>query len=254
MSFKHKKSLGQNFLTNEKILNNIVNSLSINPRDLIIEIGPGQGALTKRLVKLEAKVIAFEIDERLKEYLDKIDGNIDIIYKDILEVEINDYIQEYENVYVVANLPYYITTPIINKFLRITKVKEMIIMVQDEVANRINAGVGTREYGYFTVMVQSYFTVKKLFFVSRTSFNPIPKVDSAVIKLTRNKSYLDVDEKSYDELVKNAFKMKRKNLKNNLYMYDLEKIAGVLKKYNLDLSNRAEDVPIEVFEEIVTVL
>ena len=254
MSFKHKKSLGQNFLTNEKILNNIVNSLSINPRDLIIEIGPGQGALTKRLVKLEAKVIAFEIDERLKEYLDKIDGNIDIIYKDILEVEINDYIQEYENVYVVANLPYYITTPIINKFLRITKVKEMIIMVQDEVANRINAGVGTREYGYFTVMVQSYFTVKKLFFVSRTSFNPIPKVDSAVIKLTRNKSYLDVDEKSYDELVKNAFKMKRKNLKNNLYMYDLEKIAGVLKKYNLDLSNRAEEVPIEVFKEIVTVL
>lgn len=254
MSFKHKKSLGQNFLTNEKILNNIVNSLSINPRDLIIEIGPGQGALTKRLVKLEAKVIAFEIDERLKEYLDKIDGNIDIIYKDILEVEINDYIQEYANVYVVANLPYYITTPIINKFLRITKVKEMIIMVQDEVANRINAGVGTREYGYFTVMVQSYFTVKKLFFVSRTSFNPIPKVDSAVIKLTRNKSYLDVDEKSYDELVKNAFKMKRKNLKNNLYMYDLEKIAGVLKKYNLDLSNRAEEVPIEVFKEIVTVL
>ncbi len=254
MSFKHKKSLGQNFLTNEKILNNIVNSLSINPRDLIIEIGPGQGALTKRLVKLEAKVIAFEIDERLKEYLDKIDGNIDIIYKDILEVEINDYIQEYENVYVVANLPYYITTPIINKFLRITKIKEMIIMVQDEVANRINAGVGTREYGYFTVMVQSYFTVKKLFFVSRTSFNPIPKVDSAVIKLTRNKSYLDVDEKSYDELVKNAFKMKRKNLKNNLYMYDLEKIAGVLKKYNLDLSNRAEEVPIEVFKEIVTVL
>ena len=254
MSFKHKKSLGQNFLTNEKILNNIVNSLSINPRDLIIEIGPGQGALTKRLVKLEAKVIAFEIDERLKEYLDKIDGNIDIIYKDILEVEINDYIQEYENVYVVANLPYYITTPIINKFLRITKVKEMIIMVQDEVANRINAGVGTREYGYFTVMVQSYFTVKKLFFVSRTSFNPIPKVDSAVIKLTRNKSYLDVDEKSYDELVKNAFKMKRKNLKNNLYMYDLEKIAGVLKKYNLDLSNRAEEVPIEVFKEILTVL
>ena len=254
MSFKHKKSLGQNFLTNEKILNNIVNSLSINPRDLIIEIGPGQGALTKRLVKLEAKVIAFEIDERLKEYLDKIDGNIDIIYKDILEVEINDYIQEYENVYVVANLPYYITTPIINKFLRITKVKEMIIMVQDEVANRINAGVGTRKYGYFTVMVQSYFTVKKLFFVSRTSFNPIPKVDSAVIKLTRNKSYLDVDEKSYDELVKNAFKMKRKNLKNNLYMYDLEKIAGVLKKYNLDLSNRAEEVPIEVFKEIVTVL
>ena len=254
MSFKHKKSLGQNFLTNEKILNNIVNSLSINPRDLIIEIGPGQGALTKRLVKLEAKVIAFEIDERLKEYLDKIDGNIDIIYKDILEVEINDYIQEYENVYVVANLPYYITTPIINKFLRITKVKEMIIMVQDEVANRINAGVGTREYGYFTVMVQSYFTVKKLFFVSRTSFNPIPKVDSAVIKLTRNKSYLDVDEKSYHELVKNAFKMKRKNLKNNLYMYDLEKIAGVLKKYNLDLSNRAEEVPIEVFKEILTVL
>ena len=254
MSFKHKKSLGQNFLTNEKILNNIVNSLSINPRDLIIEIGPGQGALTKRLVKLEAKVIAFEIDERLKEYLDKIDGNIDIIYKDILEVEINDYIQEYENVYVVANLPYYITTPIINKFLRITKVKEMIIMVQDEVANRINAGVGTREYGYFTVMVQSYFTVKKLFFVSRTSFNPIPKVDSAVIKLTRNKSYLDVDEKSYHELVKNAFKMKRKNLKNNLYMYDLEKIAGVLKKYNLDLSNRAEEVPIEVFKEIVTML
>lgn len=254
MSFKHKKSLGQNFLTNEKILNNIVNSLSINPRDLIIEIGPGQGALTKRLVKLEAKVIAFEIDERLKEYLDKIDGNIDIIYKDILEVEINDYIQEYENVYVVANLPYYITTPIINKFLRITKVKEMIIMVQDEVANRINAGVGTREYGYFTVMVQSYFTVKKLFFVSRTSFNPIPKVDSAVIKLTRNKSYLDVDEKSYHELVKNAFKMKRKNLKNNLYMYDLEKIAGVLKKYNLDLSNRAEEVPIEVFKEIVAVL
>lgn len=254
MSFKHKKSLGQNFLTNEKILNNIVNSLSINPRDLIIEIGPGQGALTKRLVKLEAKVIAFEIDERLKEYLDKIDGNIDIIYKDILEVEINDYIQEYENVYVVANLPYYITTPIINKFLRITKVKEMIIMVQDEVANRINAGVGTREYGYFTVMVQSYFTVKKLFFVSRTSFNPIPKVDSAVIKLTRNKSYLDVDEKSYHELVKNAFRMKRKNLKNNLYMYDLEKIAGVLKKYNLDLSNRAEEVPIEVFKEIVTVL
>ena len=154
----------------------------------------------------------------------------------------------------VANLPYYITTPIINKFLRITKVKEMIIMVQDEVANRINAGVGTREYGYFTVMVQSYFTVKKLFFVSRTSFNPIPKVDSAVIKLTRNKSYLDVDEKSYDELVKNAFKMKRKNLKNNLYMYDLEKIAGVLKKYNLDLSNRAEEVPIEVFKEILTVL
>lgn len=257
MKFQTKKSLGQNFLHDPNILKNIARSTNATKKDLIVEIGPGMGALTKELVKTESKVISFEIDTRLKEYLDKIDAdNLKIVYDDFMKVDLKKYISEdkYDNVYVIANIPYYITTPIIKKILSSDiYIKNVVLLVQKEFADRICAKCGTREYDSLTVYLSYYYNINKLFNVSASSFTPRPKVDSAVIKLSRKSKDIKDNPKLF-KIVDNAFKFKRKTLKNNLKMYDWNIVKNVLNNYKESETVRAEQLPLEFYIELSQVL
>lgn len=251
--FNFKKKYGQNFLNNDNILNKISSSICVSEKDKIIEIGPGAGALTKKLVKLGCDVIAFEIDATLKKYLDEIEyNNLTVIYNDFLNVNLSDYFNQDQKLFVVANIPYYITTPIISKFIKENYVPEsMVLMVQKEVAERLSSKCHNSDYGAITVILNYFFDIQYLFTVDRNNFYPIPNVDSAVIKLDKKyKKKIADDYEKFETLVYNAFKQKRKNLKNNLINYDLSKIEIILKKHSLDLTNRAEDLDYEVFVEI----
>ena len=253
--FKHKHSLGQNFLKDKKVLIKIIDSVDVKEDDLIIEVGPGQGALTKYLKLFRANLRCYEIDKRVKKYLDSfIDEKTEIIYEDFLNVDLNKQVKDikYNDLYVIANLPYYITTPIIEKIINSKiDVKAMVLMVQNEVADRLAAKPGSKDYGAITVYLNYYFNVEKLFVVNRNSFDPVPNVDSAVIKLARKDNKYQVNEDLFFKFVKDAFAMKRKNLKNNLSKYDLKLIEPILSKYNLTFQDRAENVSLECFIEIV---
>lgn len=251
---KLKKSLGQNFLIDRNIIKKIKESLNIKGDSLIIEIGPGSGALTKELIKFNVKILCFEIDKRLKETLDEIKSdNLEIIYEDFLKLNLKEILckYSYNKLYVVANIPYYITSSIINKIVAETNVDEMVLMVQKEVGDRILARPNSRDYGSLSVFLQFNFKIEKVTAVSRNSFKPIPKVDSVVLKFVSNKNKYKVNSinKLY-ELIRESFKHKRKNLKNNLYNYDLDKINKVLKNYGKDLTFRAESLTIEEFIDI----
>jgi 16S rRNA (adenine1518-N6/adenine1519-N6)-dimethyltransferase len=253
--FVHKKSLGQNFLKDKNVLMKIIDSVDVQEDDLIIEIGPGQGALTKYLKLFHANLICYEVDNRVKRYLDSfVDTKTKIIYEDFLKRDVVTDISkiEYNNLYIVANLPYYITSPIIEKIIRLQlDVTNMVFMVQNEVADRFAAKPGSKDYGYMTVFLNYYYYIEKLFFVNRSCFNPVPNVDSAVIRFNKlSKKYEVKDEKLFFNIIRDAFHMKRKNLRNNLRNYDLEKIAEILEKYGLSLQDRAEKVSVECFVDI----
>ena len=255
--FNFKKKFGQNFLNDEDILNKIVQSINVNKNDKIIEIGPGAGALTKKLINFGCSVTAFEIDTTLKKYLDNlVSSNLEIVYNDFLNVELSNYFDKKDNLYVIANIPYYITTPIINKFIKDNFIPEaMVLMVQKEVAERLCSDSHKSDYGAITVILNYYFNIEYLFTVNRDKFYPAPNVDSAVIKLSKRNNIIEVNDYSkFEELVYEAFKHKRKNLRNNLKKYDLARIENVLKKYSLDLTNRAEDLDYEVFVEIANII
>lgn len=256
LKFNYKKSLGQNFLNDQNILQRIVKSTNILPNSLTIEIGPGSGNLTKEIAKVSKNVLCYEIDERLEIILDKTllnYDNIHIIYDDFLNRNILDDIKEYQydNLYIVSNIPYYITTPIIEKIINSNLVfKTITLMMQKEMGDRLLAKVGTRDYSSLTVYLNYYFNIKKEFIVSRNCFTPRPNVDSIVITLNqKDKLYLK-DKLHFDKLIRDSFKFKRKNIKNNLKNYDLEIVLKVLKKYNLDLTVRAETISLEIFAEI----
>ena len=251
--FDYKKSLGQNFLKDKNIINKIVNSFNTNNDDLIIEIGPGAGSLTQELVKKNSDVLCFEIDKRLEEYLSKINSNnLKIIYEDFLKINLVDYIdKKYKNIYFIGNLPYYITTAIINKITKETNPKEIIIMIQKEVGQRFMAKPNTKEYNSLSVFLQYNYDISKICDVSKNCFEPIPKVDSVVIKLAKKENiYKPKDENKFYKLVSDSFTHKRKNLRNNLKNYDLEKIQEILSQFNKDLTVRAENLTIDEFIEI----
>lgn len=252
-SFKFKKKYGQNFLRDDNVLNKISNSFNFDSNGRIIEIGPGDGALTKKLIKKEMPIIAFEIDESLKPFLDKIKfDNLEIIYSDFLEVNLRNYVKSNDSLYVIANIPYYITTPIISKFIDEGVIpEEMVLMVQKEVAERLSSKPKSKDYGAISVILKYYFDIEYLFTVNRNCFFPIPNVDSAIIKL-KKKQIVNIlnDFEKYKKLVFDSFKQKRKTLKNNLKSYDLYKIEKILNKYNLSLNNRAEEINYEIFVEI----
>lgn len=249
-----KKKFGQNFLQDEGVLINIVNSFSISENDLIIEVGPGAGALTKYLKKLECQILAYEIDNSLTSTLKPLeDDKLKIVFKDFMEANLELDLKEYnyENLYLVANLPYYITTPILEKVMESNvKFKEVVVMVQDEVAKRLTSDAGSREFGAFTVLLDCFYKRKYLFFVNRNAFYPVPNVDSAVMKLSLKNDLIINDYDMFKKFVFDCFKFKRKNLKNNLKGYDLDKIDSILKNYNLNLNNRAEEVNTNIFVEI----
>lgn len=249
----YKKKFGQNFLYDENILEKIIKNTNISKDDLIIEIGPGSGNLTKKLQTFDAKIIAFEIDDSLSKQLNQIsNAKTKIVYKDFLEVDLSSELEKfnYKNLYIIANIPYYITTPIITKIID-SKIepKEIILMVQEEVADRLSAKPNSREYGYITVYIQSFYNVTKLFKVGRNCFFPVPNVDSAIIKLTRASKKID-NLKKYNQLIEDSFKFKRKTLKNNLKNYNLELINEILKEHGYSTQNRAEQIPIDLFIEI----
>ena len=260
-NFKFKKSFGQNFLNDNNILENIVKESNIKENSLVIEIGPGSGALTRYLAEVAKYVLAYEIDTRLEDILDDNLAqyhNIDIIFDDFLNRDIKEDISQYQydNIYVVANIPYYITTPIIIKLIE-SKIdfKSITLMIQKEVGDRFTAKVGSRDYSSITVFLNYYFNVKKLFLVSRNSFTPKPNVDSVVISLDRKDiKYNVLDEELFFKIVRDAFQFKRKNLRNNLKKYDLDMINNVLMKYHYDLTVRAEKLPLEIFIEIANSL
>ena len=241
-NFVFKKKFGQNFLLDQNILNNIVKEADITKDTLVIEIGVGAAALTKKLSLKAKTVLGYEIDETLKEPLNVIlndFSNVDIIFDDFLNRCVKDDLKKYEykTLMVVANLPYYITTPIITKFIEEQiDVEKIIVMVQNEVADRFSAKTGTKSYNSLTIFLNYYFDIKKAFVVSRNVFYPKPNVDSAVVTFTK--------------LVRDAFCQKRKTLKNNLKTYDLDKIDEVLKKYNKNITFRAENITMDEFIDI----
>ncbi len=259
--FQFKKAFGQNFLKEKKVIHNIVDKANIAENSLVIEIGPGAGALTQELVKKASFVLAYEIDERLKEPLKEKfqhEENIQFIFDDFLKRNIKEDIQgfSYENLYVIANLPYYITTPIITKVIEEKlNINKLVVMVQKEVGDRFAAKPSSREYNSLTVYLNYYFDIHKLFFVSKNAFIPKPNVDSVVVELKRKTNLMQLnDENLFFKLVKDSFQYKRKNLKNNLKGYDLDIIENVLGAYGLSLQARAEQLSLEIFVAISNAL
>lgn len=255
--FNFKKKFGQNFLKDQTIPRKIVGAANILEDSLVIEIGPGAGALTKVLASSAKQILCYEIDESLEEILDQellgLD-NVSVIFDDFLKRDIKKDLKKYEysHLYVVANLPYYITTPIITRLIEEEiGVEKIVVMIQKEVADRFCAKPGTKEYGSITVFLNYYFDLKKEFLVSRNLFVPKPNVDSIVISLTKKKEQLSLkNSELFFKLVRDSFRFKRKTLRNNLKGYDLEKIEEVLKKHHYDLSVRAEELSLEIFVDI----
>jgi len=251
--YNFKKKFGQNFLKDENILRNIVEKAEVDKDTLVIEIGIGAAYLTYYLSEKAKNVLGYEIDESLKDIISsQLEGkdNVDIVYQDFLKSNSIEDIKKYDykKIYVVANLPYYITTPIITKLIEDKiPVEKIVVMVQKEVGDRFNAKPNSKEYNSLTIFLNYYFDIKKLMDVSRNCFVPKPNVDSAIIEFKRHNKYKVSNEDLFFKLVRDSFKFKRKNLKNNLKGYNLEKIEEVLKTINKDLTVRAESLTIEDF-------
>ena len=258
--FNLKKMYGQNFIIDENTIDSIINKSGIDKDTLVIEIGPGAGSLTYKLSMYAKNVICYEIDTTLKELLEEnvSNDNLEIIYNDFLKCDINSDIKKYDykKLYVVANLPYYITTPIITKIIEESvPVDKLVIMVQKEVGDRFKAKPNSKEYNSLSIYLNYYFDVKKILDVSKNVFIPKPNVDSIVLELVSKKDKYELKNKDiFFKLVKDSFKQKRKTLKNNLKDYDLDKIGQVLNEDNLDLSIRAEQLSIEIFVKIANKL
>ena len=255
--FKLKKKFGQNFLIDENVINSIINKSEVDKDTLVIEIGPGAGSLTYKLGLSAKNVLCYEIDETLKDVLcENIDGlgNVDVIYKDFLQVDVLSDLQKYNysKLYVVANLPYYITTPIIIKIIEDKiPVDKMVVMVQKEVGDRFKASPGSKDYGSLSVFLDYYFDVKKLMDISSNVFIPKPNVDSIIVEFKKKEKIYNLKNSVvFFKLIRDSFTQKRKTLRNNLKGYDLNSVEATLKKHNLDLSVRAEQLPLEIFVEI----
>lgn len=254
-SFVIKKKFGQNFIIDNNIINNIVNSAAIDSDTLVIEVGPGMGALTNELVKVAKNVLCYEIDTTLKPILEKIDAtNLEIIFADFLKRNVLNDIKKYEykHLYLVANLPYYITTPILMKIIdENIPVEKIVVMVQKEVGDRFKAKEGSKDYSSLSIIFNYNYNIKKLMDISRHVFIPEPNVDSIVLgfEAKGEKEFIKNPQLFY-QLIRDAFTQKRKNLRNNLKKYDLEKIGKVLSNYGFDLSARAEQINYKIFIEI----
>ena len=255
MNHNFKKKYGQNFLKDKNILKKIIEVSDVKENSLIIEIGAGAGALTEELIK-KGEVLSYEIDKDLQNELEEKfkDKNVTFIFDDFLNRNIVRDLESfvYENIYVIANLPYYITTPIINKIIdEKIDVTKMTLMVQKEVGERFSAKENSKDYSSITVFLNYYFDVKKEFLVSKNCFVPKPDVDSMVISLTKKEAKSKVkNEEYFFNLVKESFKFKRKTLKNNLKNYDFSIVLKVLEKYGFNENVRAEEIPIKIFIEI----
>ena len=264
--FTFKKSFGQNFLTDTNILQKIVDTAEIDDQVNVIEIGPGIGALTEFLAERAAEVMAFEIDHRLVPILaDTLRDfdNVTVVNEDILKVDLAQHIQNFKNpdlpIKVVANLPYYITTPILMHLIESgIPFSEFVVMMQKEVADRISAKPNTKAYGSLSIAVQYYMTAKVAFIVPRTVFVPAPNVDSAILKMVRRPepAVAVEDEKFFFKVSKASFTHRRKTLWNNLTGYFgkteeiKDKLTKALDQAGLSPSVRGEALSLEEFASL----
>ncbi|HEY5562186.1 MAG TPA: 16S rRNA (adenine(1518)-N(6)/adenine(1519)-N(6))-dimethyltransferase RsmA [Clostridiaceae bacterium] len=256
-NFRFTKSLGQNFLRDDTVLDSILEGANISPEDNVLEIGPGFGTLTKELLKISKKVMAVEIDKKLipilKDELKEFE-NFYLFNEDILKCDLNSILGE-DEVKVVANLPYYITTPVLAKLLSgHYNISSIIVMVQKEVGERINAKVGTKNYGGLSLMIQYYSETNIIRHVPPTAFIPSPKVDSIILKLDLLKEpRVKVNnEEDFFRLIKESFNMRRKTLWNSLKSleYSKEHMERVFMESNIDPNRRGETLTIEEFASI----
>lgn len=264
--FSFKKSLGQNFLIDTNILRNIVDHAGLTEESAAIEVGPGIGALTEQLAKRCKRVVAFEIDQRLlpilKETLAPY-SHATVLHQDILKADVKKVIEEelagIEDIMVVANLPYYITTPIIMKLLEEQlPIRGIVAMLQKEVADRIAAKPGTKEYGSLSIAIQFYTEAETVMNVPKTVFIPQPNVDSAVIRLTKRDKplYPVISEDFFFTVTRGSFAQRRKTILNNL-MSQLDKgkekkelILQALAETGIEPSRRGESLTIEEFSRL----
>lgn len=254
---KFKKKFGQNFLNNNNIVKKIVNVSDVDKDSLVIEVGPGGAIMTRELALVAKNVLAYEIDTDLKDELEKrIDNynNIDIIFRDFLNSDIGADIKKYNynKLFFISNIPYYITTPIIIKIINSNvHFDKIVMMVQKEVGDRFAESPGNKNYGSITVLLNYYYDVKKEFFVSKNNFVPQPNVDSVIVSFTEKKNKLFVKNiEFFERIVRDSFQFKRKNIKNNLKKYDLKIVEDVLNNYGYDLNIRAECLDVKVFVEL----
>jgi 16S rRNA (adenine1518-N6/adenine1519-N6)-dimethyltransferase len=241
MKFETKKSLGQNFIRDTGFLNAVLDKLNLTPADTVVEIGAGLGTLTECLAKRVKKVVAYEIDARLKQILTEKfkNSNVEIVFSDALESEIN-----FPHYKIVANIPYYITTPILMKFLRAPACVEICVLVQNEVAKRIVAAPSTPEYGALSVTVQAQAVAKIVKFAPRALFCPIPKVDSAFVVIKKTFATLP---KNFDATIKTVFSKRRKVISNSIP-------KTVLENCGIDLKLRPENLTPDQFVKICQML
>ena len=258
------KKLGQNFLIDDEVIHNIVEASNINRNDLVIEIGPGLGTLTSKLLENAGKVIAIELDKKMITILEdrfKLYDNFILLNQDILKVDlkklIKDNISNLQKVKIVANLPYYITTPIIMKLLEDRlNIESITVMVQKEVADRITARPGDKLSGAITYSVDYYAKAEKIVFVDKKSFIPSPEVDSEVIRLTiREKPKVELlDEETFFKIIKASFMQRRKTLINGIMnsgiIKDKQKIKEIIEGIGLDANIRGEKLTLEEFANL----
>ena len=262
--FRTKKRLGQNFLINPDVIGDIIDFANITKEDTVLEIGPGVGFVTEQLVKHAKKVIAVELDEEAIKELEKLDcDNLEIIHNDILKTDISALPED--NVKIVANIPYYITSPIIAHLLgeiddlnnkNRNKIKDIILMVQEEVARRIVATEKSqsKQYGLLTILSQFWADCEIIRLVGRKSFYPAPKVNSALVSLkVRKEPLLKLDDYSFfRRVIKSAFSQRRKTLKNCLLGegFDKEKVTKAISDLGLDENIRGEKLSIQEFGKL----
>jgi 16S rRNA (adenine1518-N6/adenine1519-N6)-dimethyltransferase len=263
--FSFKKSLGQNFLVDTNILQKIVQAAELNKQKAVVEIGPGIGALTEQLCRAAGNVLAVEIDQRLlpilEETLSPYD-NVEVIHGDILKLDVHALLREkltaYEKISVVANLPYYVTSSILMKLLEDRlPLEHIVVMIQKEVADRIAAKPGSKDYGSLSVAAQYYAEAEVALTVPASVFIPRPNVDSAVLKLTlRDKPAVTVtDEDLFFRVVKASFAQRRKTIYNNLLSQmfgkeDKEKVTEILHAAGIDPTRRGETLSLEEFARL----
>ena len=258
---KFKKRFGQNFLKDDNVVKKIVSVANLTHDDLVVEVGPGGAIMTKELAKRVKQVLAYEIDSDLSFELEKrLQGisNVAVLFQDFLKSDIRADIQcyQYQHLYFVSNVPYYITTPILLKLIESKlSFEKIVMMVQKEVGERFSTTCGNKNYGSITVLLNYHYDIRKEFFVSRSQFVPKPNVDSVVVSFTEKKTKLPLKDYSFfEKLVRDSFQFKRKTIRNNLRHYDLEKIQMVLEKYHYTLDVRAEMLDYTVFVDLANVL
>ena len=259
-NFNFNKKFGQNFIYDKNLLNAIIEQSGINSEDEVLEIGPGAGTLTKVIAQKAKKVVSYEIDTNLKPILAenlKDVTNAKIIFQDALKTDLNEIESNFTNEYtLIANLPYYITTPLIFKFLKSERVKSMCIMVQKEVGQRLIATNKDKEYGAISAILDFYGDVKILRQVPRHMFTPVPNVDSCVVQINIKRNKYNANADLYERIIKSAFANRRKTLANNLsndFNVTKQQVYDFLKQLSLPEQIRGDALTTLNFVQITNI-